>query len=155
MPLPRLPPAPQLSADVSSWVDMAWRTWRGALQHYYGIPSRPIRKDERTPLMGVLGLLSGLGIPPAEWIVFRLGEFSKHQEKIGTKSPPFNFVWSQKAVMDEADRETDAGFPNLGMFSVPSVVSGRSVSEEEAQKLEQEWQKRADEGEFLWAGALK
>jgi hypothetical protein len=134
---------------------MAWMTWRGALQHYYGTAPRPIRKEERAPLMAVLGLLSGLGMPPAEWIVFRLGEFSKHQEKIGTKVPPFNFVWSQKAVMDEAERETDGGYPNLGMFSVRMVVSGRDMTTEEARRVEEEWQKRADLGEFLWAGALK
>jgi len=149
--LPILPPAPLLPADSSLWVDIGWRTWRGALAVFYGTAPRPIDQSERTPLMGILGLLSGLEVAPAEWVLYRLGKFSEVQERIGLERPPFRFVWSEKAVMDAMD----AGLPFKGSLSLPTMMSlrGQTLTEDQVLRLEKLWEGRIRDGGYLWSGA--
>lgn len=147
---PLLPPAPLLPSDSSRWLEIGWRTWRGALALYFKSPLRPIRPDERTPLLSMMGLLHGLEVRPAEWVVHRLTVFGMVREKIGLDRPPFRFVWSEKALMDQMDR----GMGFVGELSLPITQPIRGMSHEDVLKLEQAWKDRAASGEFLWSGAL-
>lgn len=171
--MPSVPPAPQLP-DIEP-LNFAVRTYQTAMDAMYGSRRPRLTAKQQATILTVSRQLGMLGILPAEWMIlrFRSFAFSAIFEKF--PSPPFGFIYSQKAIDDWLERQEfiqEVRIPRrvLGDRARAAVKAwcdakaGKStwatfdealrLAKEENAEIQIELNRKAAIGEFLWFSQL-
>ena len=97
--VPFLPPAPCLPEDPKAQLRMAARTWHTGVQRLLGHTATTNPRVHDANKLCV-AQLAALGIPPAEWLLFRMETYRVSAMHEQMQYPPFGFVYSPTALSD-------------------------------------------------------
>ncbi len=171
--MPYVPPAPSL--PEKNPLPFAVRTMQTAMEAMYGRDRKKLLHKQEQAVVDISRQLGLLGVLPAEWMILRFRSFSRSSIADKFPVPPFNFIFSQKAIDDWLERQdfiAEVRIPRrfLGLQSREAVKAwcaakaGKASwerydnvllsAQQENLALQAELNSRVALGEFVWFSQL-